>query len=91
MRKVRGSPIWKGPTRSLQPLALAPNVRTNAVVRLVVGQSDETASPEYSMRYAQALKKRGIDAQVTVVPTLGHNILLTLPALDALAEVLRVE
>ena len=25
------------------------------------------------------------------VPTLGHNILLTLPALDALAEVLRVE
>jgi predicted esterase len=91
IRKVRGSAIWKGPTRSLQPLALAPNVRANAVVRLVVGQNDDTASPEYSMRYAQALTKRGVDARVTIVPTLGHNILLTVPVLAALAELLRVE
>jgi pimeloyl-ACP methyl ester carboxylesterase len=91
MRQTRGSPIWQGMTRSLQPLALVPNVRTDAIVRLIVGEKDDTGLPEYSLRYAEALKKRGIDAQVTVVPSLGHNILLTSPVLAALAELLRVE
>jgi len=89
MRQTRGSPIWKGPTRSLQPLALAANVRADAIVRLIVGEKDDTALPEYSLQYAQALKKRGIDVRVAVVPSLGHNILLTAPVLTALAEILR--
>jgi pimeloyl-ACP methyl ester carboxylesterase len=88
MRQTRGSPVWQGPTRSLQPLALIRNVRANAIVRLIVGEKDDTGRPEYSLRYAEALQKRGIDAQVTVVPSLGHNILLTLPVLTALAGLL---
>lgn len=89
MRTVRKSPIWKGPTRSLQPLDLASHVRSDVIVRLIVGQHDETGDPRYSVRYADALKRRGIDAQVTIVPALGHNILLTEPVLDALAQLLR--
>jgi pimeloyl-ACP methyl ester carboxylesterase len=86
MSKVRGNPIWKGPTRSLQPMALVPNVRADVVVLLIVGEKDDTAPPVYSLRYAQALKNHGIDAQVTVVPTMGHNILLTVPVLTALTK-----
>lgn len=89
--KVRGSPIWKGSTRSLQPLALASDVRADVVVRLIVGDKDDTAPPVYSLRYAQALKMRGIDVQVTVVPTMGHNILLTMPVLTAVTNLLHAE
>jgi pimeloyl-ACP methyl ester carboxylesterase len=89
MRKVRGSPIWRGPTRSLQPLDLAPGVRTDTIVRLIVGANDQNALPKYSVRYAEVLKQRGVDAQVIHVPSVGHNILLTAPVLSALAVLLR--
>jgi dipeptidyl aminopeptidase/acylaminoacyl peptidase len=56
-----------------------------------MGDKDDTAPPVHSLRYAQALKKRGIDAQVTVVPTMGHNILLTVPVLTAVTELLHAE
>jgi predicted esterase len=75
----------------LQPLALASDVRADVVVRLIVGDKDDTAPPVYSLRYAQALKTRGIDAQVTVVPTMGHNILLTMPVLTAVTNLLHAE
>src|SRR5665213_902315 len=87
--QTRASPIWKVPTRSLQPLALAPNVRADAVVRLIVGEKDDTALPEYSQRYAETLNKHAVDAQVTIAPSLGHNILLTAPVLAALGELVR--
>jgi predicted esterase len=89
MRQIRGSPIWKGPTRSLQPLDLVPKIRHGVVVRLVVGEKDDVALPEPSQRYADALRARGIDADITIVPSLGHNILLTQPALAALADLVK--
>jgi pimeloyl-ACP methyl ester carboxylesterase len=85
MRQTRASAIWKGPTRSLQPLDLVSTVRRDVVVRLVVGAQDDVVLPEPSVRYATALKERDVDAAVTVVPALGHNILLTDAALNALA------
>lgn len=89
MRTVSQSPIWKGPTRSLQPLELASHVRPDVIVRLIVGQNDHTGNPQHSMKYVDALKSHRIDARVTIVPGLGHNILLTEPVLDALAQLLR--
>jgi predicted esterase len=91
MRQTRGSPIWKGPTRSLQPLGVASTVRTDVIVRLVVGANDDIALPELSVRYAEALKKRGVDAKVTIVPAVGHNILLTMPVLVGLADLIHME
>ena len=56
-----------------------------------MGEQDDTAPPEYSLRYAQALKNHGIDAQVTVVPNMGHNILLTAPVLTALTRLVHAK
>jgi pimeloyl-ACP methyl ester carboxylesterase len=64
-----------GPTRSLQPMDLAPGVRRDVIVRMVVGADDETTPPQQSRDYASALQQRGIDASVVVAPGLGHNIM----------------
>jgi pimeloyl-ACP methyl ester carboxylesterase len=64
-----------GPTRSLQPLDLAPGVRRDVVVRLLVGSEDETTPPDQSRTYATTLQRHGVDAEMTVVPGLGHNIM----------------
>jgi pimeloyl-ACP methyl ester carboxylesterase len=69
------NPMWRGETRSVQPLEQAEHVRTETIVRLVVGQDDDVALPEYSRHYAEVLMHRGIDAKVTVLPGLGHNIM----------------
>ena len=77
-----------GPTRSLQPLDLAPNVRRDVVVRLLAGAEDETVPPEYSRTYAAALQRRGVDAEVTIVPGLGHNIMFQPVVFAALERLL---
>jgi predicted esterase len=71
-----------GTTRSLQPLDYVPGVRSGVTVRLLVGEEDEVTPPEQSHRYATALHKRGVDARVTVLPGLGHNIMF-MPAVFA--------
>ena len=76
-----------GTTRSLQPLDLAAGVRPGVTVRLLVGENDEVTPPDVSHRYARVLQQRGVDAQVTVLPGLGHNIMF-IPAV--FAEVARL-
>ena len=56
-------------------------------MRLLVGEDDEVTPPDLSRRYAETLRKRGVDAQVTVVPGLGHDITFTQPVF---AEAVRV-
>jgi pimeloyl-ACP methyl ester carboxylesterase len=68
-----------GATQSLQPLDVTSDVRRDVVVRLLVGQDDEVTPAGQSQRYADVLRRRGVDAQVTVLPGLGHNILFTQP------------
>ena len=70
-----GNPIFNGPTRSLLPLDLAPDVAHGTIVRMVVGQDDDVVPPQHSRAYATALRDRGIDVSVEVLPGLGHNIL----------------
>jgi pimeloyl-ACP methyl ester carboxylesterase len=68
-----------GATRSLQPLDFVSQVRQGSAVRLLVGEQDEVTPPELSQRYAGVLQKHGVDAQVTILPGLGHNIMFTAP------------
>jgi len=68
-----------GATQSLQPLDFVPRVRQSSAVRLLVGEQDEVTPPQLSQRYAGVLQKRGVDAEVTVLPGLGHNIMFTAP------------
>lgn len=83
-----GNPIFDGPTRSLLPLDLAPDVAPGTIVRMVVGQDDDVAPPQHSRAYATALRERGVDVSVEVLPGLGHNILFAPRVLDALRDVL---
>ena len=87
-RAETGNPIFAAPTRSLLPLDLADDVAPGTIVRLVVGQDDVVAPPAYSQAYATALRERGIDASVDVIPGLGHNILFAAQVLETLADVL---
>ena len=77
-----------GATRSLQPLDFVSGVRRGSTVRLLVGEQDEVAPAELSQRYAGVLQKRGVDAQVTVLPGLGHNIMFTQPVFAEIAGLL---
>jgi pimeloyl-ACP methyl ester carboxylesterase len=87
-----GSPIWSAPVKSLSPLDLAGGVRPSVRVRLLVGARDNVAPPEMSERYAEALRSKGRDVTLAIVPGLEHDILLEpsiLSALRSLVESLR--
>jgi pimeloyl-ACP methyl ester carboxylesterase len=77
-----------GATRSLQPPDFVSEVRRGSTVRLLVGERDEVTPPELSQRYAGALQKRGVDALVTVLPGLGHNVMFTAPVFAEIARLL---
>lgn len=78
-----------GATRSLQPLDYVSGIRQGSTLRLLVGEQDEVTPPELSQRYAGALQKRGVDAQVTVLPGLAHNIMFTAPVFAEIARLLK--
>jgi predicted esterase len=69
-------------------LELAPHVREDVKVRLVVGDQDDVAPPAYSIAYADLLSARGVDAEVTIAPGLGHNIMFTPVVFDELERLL---
>lgn len=87
-RSETGSPMFDGPSRSLQPLRLVREIAPGTIVRLVVGQNDDVTPPSYSHAYAAALRNRGVEVSVDVVPGLGHNILFVPSVMDAVADVL---
>jgi pimeloyl-ACP methyl ester carboxylesterase len=78
-----------GTTRSLQPLDFASGIRQGITVRLLVGDHDEVTPPDVSRRYADVLRKRGVDVQVTALPGLGHNIMFTAPVFAEAARLLK--
>ena len=51
------------------------DVNASTTVELVVGDEDQVVLPDYSQRYGAALRARGVDARVSILPGLGHNIL----------------
>ena len=77
-----------GATQSLQPLDVASAIRRDVTVRLLVGQDDDVTPPDVSLRYAEVLRKQGIDAQATALPGLGHNIMFTQPVFAEIARLL---
>lgn len=77
-----------GATQSLQPLDVVNGVRRDVTVRLLVGENDDVTPPDSSLRYVDALARRGVDAHVTVLPGLGHNITFTRPVFAAIARLI---
>jgi pimeloyl-ACP methyl ester carboxylesterase len=77
------------PVRSLSPSELTASVSPAVRVRLVVGQNDPTAPPTFTLRYAQALERRGVNASVAIAPGIGHNILLEPVVMENLKGLLK--
>ena len=91
MEKQNNDPIWSAPIHSLSPLELAQagRVSPSVRVRLLVGSKDDVAPPELSQRYAEALRAHNVDATLTVVPGLEHDILLEPVKFEALKSLVR--
>jgi pimeloyl-ACP methyl ester carboxylesterase len=78
--------VFTLPTTSLSPVDLASQVPTSTRVRMVVGSQDATAPPRFTEEYADALRKRGVEAAVTIAPGLEHNILLEPVVIEQLKQ-----
>jgi pimeloyl-ACP methyl ester carboxylesterase len=89
MLRMQKNPIWLLPVKSLSPLDLAEKVPHGVRVRMLVGRDDPVAPPEFSQRYADALKKQGDDVSLKILPGLKHNILLEPQVMEALKEVVQ--
>lgn len=92
MLQIQNDPIWSAPVKSLSPIDLANRVLPAVRVRLLVGSLDPVAPPDFSRRYAEALRRHGGDVAVAIIPGLEHDILLepvTFDALETLVEALK--
>ena len=82
MMGLRPNPVWQQPHQGLSPLTAVSGVRPTAVVELMVGDEDDVVPPQNSHDYAAALRELGVEATVTVLPGLGHNILQRPPVIS---------
>lgn len=64
-----GYPSWPN---SVSPLDLAAQVTKNTEVIAIVGRDDTNTLPVYSQDYVNALKSRGVNARLVLVPG-GHR------------------
>jgi acetyl esterase/lipase len=86
MQSVKGGAIWERPVRSLSPLALVDRVSGSAKLWLLVGSDDHTTPSALTLAYAEALRHRNVEVNVTIASGLGHNILLEPIAMERLKE-----
>ena len=75
MMSVRPHPVWRQPHQGLSPMDAVVGFRPGVIVELMVGDDDDVVRPDYSQDYAAKLRERDIEANVTILPGLGHNIL----------------
>ncbi len=76
MKTVAPTPLWDAPVRSISPLDVVGDISKAVRIEMVVGEKDKVAPPDLTERYAAALKKRGIEGHVILLPAKGHEILL---------------
>ena len=88
MMSVRPNPVWEQPHRGLSPLDATAGVRPTSLVELMVGEDDEVVRAEYSEDYVTALRARDVEANVTILSGLGHNILQRPPVISMAIELI---
>jgi pimeloyl-ACP methyl ester carboxylesterase len=69
------NPLFLLPVRSVSPLAQVTALSPRLKLRVVVGERDKVAPPSLSRRFVAAAHKRGLDAQLTIVPGADHEVL----------------
>jgi dipeptidyl aminopeptidase/acylaminoacyl peptidase len=55
---------------------------------MIVGENDNTAPLDITQRYAAALKERGVNTDVTVLPGRDHEIFLDAAVMQELSKVI---
>lgn len=92
MNTLRPNPTWDEPVTSISPLSVVSDISPKTQIWMMVGEKDDIAPPEFTERYAAALRKHGIEPHVTVLPDRGHNIIFdsdVIQQLSALVAQLR--
>lgn len=57
------------------------------IVELVVGQDDAVVLPEYSVAYEAVLRHQEVDVRSSILPGLGHTILLEPEVIEKTIEI----
>lgn len=74
MNTLHPNPLWDKPVTSISPMTVVTEIKPTTRIWMMVGDKDDMAPPEFTEGYAAALRKRGIEPHVTVLPGQGHII-----------------
>jgi pimeloyl-ACP methyl ester carboxylesterase len=85
------NPVWSAPIDILSPQDLAGAVSPSVHVALLTGAGDNVVPPSICRGYVEALRKRVHNVTVTIVPGLGHDMLLEPVTYDTLSAKPQVE
>ncbi len=88
MKTLYPSPLWDQPVPSVSPMDVVDKISQKTRIWMMVGEKDNVAPPDFTQRYAAALKKHGISADVTVLPGRDHEILLDDSVIPELSKVI---
>jgi predicted esterase len=88
MKELHPAPVWDVPVESVSPQDLTTKLSGSVHVQMIVGAQDSVAPPPLTTHYADALRRRGIDVGVTLLPGLGHEIFLEPAVQGVLADLL---
>jgi len=84
MMRLQWNPLWLLPVSSISPQDEVASIPEGTIVRMVVGAEDPVTPARLTSAFADALKARGVNVSVKVLPGLGHEILLERAVLDQL-------
>jgi predicted esterase len=76
MMKLQWNPWWLLPESSISPQDEVAAIPNDTVIRMVVGADDPVTPEPLTLAFADALKAKGDDVEVTVLPDRGHEIFL---------------
>lgn len=74
MALQRFNPAFLLPVRSVSPLDVVARIKPGTRIAMITGLADTVAPPELAETYANALRRRGINVSLTILPGQGHEI-----------------
>lgn len=76
MARQQFNPAWLLPVRSVSPMQGVERLRSDLILKMVVGEHDAVTPPIFTLTFADRARSVGVRASVTILPGSGHNILL---------------
>lgn len=76
MARQQLSPFWIWPSDSESPLDTVNTMTSATQIFAITGQEDPITLVDYARAYIDAAIRRGLNAELTILPQRGHEILL---------------